>query len=66
MSGAEERATHPEGEAFNAWFTNLMFRGTESCWERDVLRGNKEALWQTWKAKAAEDSKHDTVNGKVQ
>jgi hypothetical protein len=49
MSGAEERASHKEGPAFNAFFNRLLLDGTKSCWERDVVRATKEQIWNAWK-----------------
>lgn len=51
--GANERAEHPEGEAFKDWF-RAMLNATASCFERDVLRDNVEHLWQAWKNRANE------------
>lgn len=55
MSGAEERAIHPEGKAFRRFFDRLLLVHTGSCWERDILRDNKEVLWEAWKRKALDD-----------
>lgn len=55
-SGAEERGKHREGKGFNRFFDRLMFNGTMSCWERDVLRGSKEYLWERWKERVAQDA----------
>lgn len=52
MTGAEERANHPEGKAFRRFFERLLLVHTGSCWERDILRDNKEILWLAWKIKA--------------
>jgi len=51
VRGAEERATHPEGDEFNAWF-NLLMIATPRCFDRDVLRDCKEYLWEAWKRNA--------------
>jgi len=49
MTGAEERSEHPEGEAFQSFFHDLMWKRTEAAIERQVLRNQKENLWNEWK-----------------
>lgn len=54
-AGCQERATHPEGAAFTKYFDKLLLAPGSNCWERDVLRSSKEALWRMWKMRAAFD-----------
>ena len=61
-SGVDERRTHPEGKLFRKFFDRLLIVATKSCWERDVIRGSQEYLWERWKDRAALDGekKDDT------
>lgn len=55
MTPAEERASHPEGAAFQTIFARLLIEGTKSCFERTVLCDCKDQLWEAWKIRAIED-----------
>lgn len=60
MSPADDRATHPEGKAFNSFFTRLLLQATKSSFERDILCRRKNELWETWKLTAIEyDERND-------
>lgn len=52
-SPAYERSWHPEGKYFEEFFTNSLVH-TRSCFERDILRDNKNHLWESWKKRAIE------------
>ena len=43
----QSRATHPDRKYFMEWFTHLLFE-SDSCLKRDVLRNQKEALFDEW------------------
>ena len=45
---ANERKKHPDGNAFFDWFHGLM-GASESCLLRDILRAQKDNLWEEWK-----------------
>lgn len=52
VSGAVERRCHPEGRGFEIFFTDVLMKRTQSCWQRDVIRSCKETLWAAWKERA--------------
>jgi len=47
-SNAVERSKHPQGEGFADWFRDVLF-ASNSALMRDVLRNQKEKLWDEWK-----------------
>jgi len=55
MTGADERARHPEGRAFTQFFNTLLTGATSCCFERKILVDCKEQLWSAWKFRARED-----------
>jgi hypothetical protein len=44
-----EKYSHPEWKGFTDFFNRLLLKATNSCWERDILRDNKDTLWEWWK-----------------
>ena len=51
----------PIREEFFTWFMRILYK-TDSCFERDVLRDNKENLFKSWKERLGdtyEDNKSD-------
>jgi hypothetical protein len=63
MTPAEDRANHPDGEAFGDWFMDMLLENTHSCFERDVLRDNMNNLWESWKKRGKEyDSNSGALN----
>lgn len=59
---AKERANHPEGKDFRRWFKDLLYKGTKSCFERDILRNSQDVLWEEWKKQAESyDRRNDEI-----
>jgi len=54
ISGAADRAQNPEGRGFERFFARMLMKGTDNCFERDILRAGKETLWHLWKVTARE------------
>lgn len=63
MTGAEDRASHSEGEGFNKFFSRLLLERTGSCFARDVLRACMDDLWEEWKKQAAKFYEQERRNG---
>lgn len=39
---------------FNKWFLFCLVNGTESCFEREVLRRSQDRLWEMWQEQTQE------------
>ncbi len=47
-NGAEERSIHEDGPYFKRYFHYLL-SSCESCLLRDIIRNQKENIWEEWK-----------------
>lgn len=50
MMLVRDRHKHPEWKSFQRFFDKLMIDGTNTCFERDILRKHKIEMWLSWVA----------------